>query len=168
MGIVQFDDQSIVDHLFEQGQRVATAQNPYGSRFLLSRRYTLDAAHVDNADDVLELLWMPHGFWIIGGSIWFEDEVDTGTDTLVWDAVLRDDNGVADARKLIEGATAGVNAGEGAVFGAGGVGVYAGERWIALDVTTAANAAAGGGLLLSVDLQFGQPYEDEGISFDAI
>lgn len=117
-------------------------------------RYSLATTEIDNADDRKRLLYFPAGFWIIDCACWVEDELDTGTNTLVWDLITETAAGVADTRKIITGAIAGRAAGEGVNMDAGGA-VHVGERYLVFDPTTAANAAAAGDFVLTIKVAYG-------------
>ena len=126
----------------------AEQRPPRGAQRTFQFRFSLATTELQ-ADDRKRLLYFPAGFWILDCGVYVEDELDTGTNALVWDLITETAAGVADSRKIITGATAGRAAGEGANMNAGGA-VHVGERYLVFDPTTAANAAAAGDFVLTI------------------
>lgn len=135
----------------QSAEAEAEQRPPRGAQRTFQFRFTLATTEIDNADDRSRLLYFPAGVWVLDCAVYAEDELDGGTDTLVWDLILETAAGVADTRKLISAATAGVDAGDGVNMDAGGA-VYAGERYLVLDTTTAANTPAEGDIVLTITL----------------
>lgn len=148
-------DQNALLAWLQSAEGEADQRPPRGAQRTFQFRFTLATTELDNADDRSRLLWFPAGIFLLNAQVWVEDDLDTGgTPALVWDLILEDSAGSADSRKVITGATAGQGAGEGANMDDGGA-IYAGDRYLVFDPTTAAATAAEGDILLTVTVARG-------------